>query len=144
MIYGSNQSIFDEGFIDSTLKNPNLFTEAMIFAEMSTRPTKVIESFCNSGEAKDMVNCGILTHDTLQRLAAQAKTDRCRDVAACHLAKEADDPLWNELIDARRKEREIMNELIMKYGNPATDVSNKIRDEIISKKIPTRFIINEE
>lgn len=143
MIFENSQSVFDEGFIDSTLKNPNLFTEAVIFDEISRRSASDIKNFCRSNEAKMMIEAGVISQGTIERLDAHTD-DHCKDISVCHIASENEDPLWQELIMARREERRIMNELLNKYGNNAEEIGSQVRKEIIEKKIPTKFIINED
>lgn len=142
MLLADNQKIFDEGFIDSTLKKPNLFTEAVIYDEISRRPYSQIKEFYDSPEARDMVAAGVISQDVVERLQ-DIPRDRRLGIASCHLADENDDPLWQQLIAARREERRIMNELLEKYGNSVDRISGNIRDEIINKKLPTKFIMHE-
>lgn len=142
MLFTDNQKIFDEGFIDSTLKNPNMFTEAVIYDEISHRPYKQIKEFCDSPEARDMVAAGVISQDIVERLN-DIPRDRRLGIASCHLADENDDPLWQQLIAVRREERRIMNELLDKYGNSVDRISGDIRDEIINKKLPAKFIMHE-
>ena len=147
MILNNNQksnftySVFDESVeIKAVLKNPNQFREAVIFEHMSHKDPATIKTFCNSTEARTMVESGAITYDTLDRLAQKANSDKgVINTAVCHVAKENDDELWNQLVQARAEERRIMNELLDKYRKEVTPIATNARTEIIEKCIPSRF-----
>ena len=147
MILNNNQnysfaySVFDESTeIKAVLKNPNQFREAVIFEHMSHKDPATIKTFCSSTEARTMVESGAITYDTLDRLAQKANSDKgVINTAVCHVAKENDDELWNQLVQARAEERRIMNELLEKYRKEVEPVAINARTEIIEKCIPSRF-----
>lgn len=136
-----SSTLFDESAtIKHTLKNPNQFREAVIYEHMSHKNPATIKAFINSPEAKAMIEAGSISYDTLDRLSRKADTDEnCMKTAVCHIAKENDDDLWNELLKARAEERRIMNELMNKYRTEADPVALKARTEIIEKCIPSNY-----
>lgn len=139
--YSFTHSVFDESVeIKAVLKNPNQFREAVIFEHMSRKDPATIKTFCGSTEARTMVEAGTITYDTLDRLSQKANSDKgVINTAVCHVAKENDDELWNQLVQARAEERRIMNELLEKYRKEVTPVAINARTEIIEKCIPSRF-----
>lgn len=138
---GFKHSIFDESVeIQGVLKNPNQFREAVIFEHMSHKDPATIKTFCNSSEAKAMIEAGTITYDTLDRLAKKANMDnRVINTAVCHVAKENEDDLWDQLVKARAEERRIMNELLDKYRADVGPIATNARTEIIEKCIPSKF-----
>ena len=134
-------SVFDESVeIKAVLKNPNQFREAVIFEHMSHKDPATIKTFCNSTEARTMIEAGAITYDTLDRLSQKANSDKgVINTAVCHVAKENDDELWNQLVQARAEERRIMNELLEKYRKEVGTIATNARTEIIEKCIPSRF-----
>ena len=138
---GFKHSIFDESVqIQGVLKNPNQFREAVIFEHMSHKDPATIKSFCYSSEAKAMIESGAITYDTLDRLSKKADMDnKTINTAVCHVAKENDDDLWDQLVKARAEERRIMNELLEKYREEVGPIAINARTEIIEKCIPSRF-----
>ena len=138
---GFKHSIFDESVeIQGTLKNPNQFREAVIYEHMSHKDPATIKTFCNSSEAKAMVEAGTITYDTLDRLAKKANMDdKVINTAVCHVAKENEDDLWDQLVKTRAEERRIMNELLDKYRADVGPIATNARTEIIEKCIPSKF-----
>ena len=134
-------SVFDESVeIKAVLKNPNQFREAVIFEHMSHKDPATIKTFCNSTEARTMIEAGAITYDTLDRLSQKANSDKgVINTAVCHVAKENDDELWNQLVQARAEERRIMNELLEKYRKEVGTIATNAHTEIIEKCIPSRF-----
>lgn len=134
-------TIFDESAtLPGVLKNPNQFREAVIYEHMSHKDPATLKSFVNSREAKTMIEAGAITYDTLDRLAKKANSDNsCINTAVCHVAKENDDDLWNQLVQARAEERRIMNELLDKYRKDVEPVALNAKTEIIEKCIPSTY-----
>ena len=139
--YSYTSQIFDESAtLPGVLKNPNQFREAVIYEHMSHKDPATIKTFVRSSEAKAMIEAGTITYDTLDRLSKKANTDdKCVNTAVCHVAKENDDDLWNQLVQARAEERRIMNELLAKYRDDVEPVALNAKTEIIEKCIPSTF-----
>ena len=133
-------SLFDESAtLPGVLKNPNQLKEAFIYDYISHKDPVKIYEFINSKEAKAMIEAGTITYDTLDKLSQKADDKKCgMNVAVCHVAKENNDELWDELIKARAEERRIMNELLSKYGNEVSPILDKAHEEIINS-IPNAF-----
>lgn len=134
-------TIFDESeTLPGVLKNPNQLREAYIYEHLSHLDRCTLNKFLNSSEAKAMVEAGTITYDTLDRLQRVAcGKDKTMKTAICHIAKENDDDLWEELVKARAEERRIMNALIEKYRAAAQPVAYKAYNEIIESCIPSEY-----
>lgn len=141
MIYDTQvSSVFggSSAHIESTLKNPNQYKEAVIESALSSLPKKKLNEFVNSKEAKMMLNEGIISQDCLDRLACENDNGLVK-TTVCHLAKENGDPVWDEFVRCRIKERRLMNELLSKYGDEAKPVVVKVEKEVLEASIPEYF-----
>lgn len=126
--------------IKTVLKNPNQFREAVIYEHLSHMDPTKIKVFVNSAESRAMLEAGTITYDTLDRLQKKADVNNtCVNTAVCHVAKENDDDLWDQLVAARAEERRIMNELLDKYRNDVESLATNARTEIIEKCIPSNY-----
>lgn len=132
-VFGSSDVV-----MESALKNPNQFREAVLFEALSAMPEKKIKEFVKSPEAKTMINEGMITQETLERLANEHKSGLIA-TTVCHMAKENGDPLWDEFVAARIQERRLMNDLLAKYGEQAKPVADAADKKIIESCIPEYF-----
>lgn len=136
-----NYTVFDESqTLPGVLKNPNQFREAVIYEHMSHKDPATLKRFVNSSEAKAMIEAGTITYDTLDRLAKKANSDNTVvNTAVCHVAKENEDDLWDQLVKARAEERRIMNELLDKYRKDVETVAINAKSDIIESCIPKQY-----
>lgn len=132
-VFGSSNVV-----MESALKNPNQFREAVLFEALSELPEKKIKEFINSPEAKTMLSEGIITQETLERLANEHK-DGLIATTVCHMAKENGDPLWDEFVAARIQERRLMNDLLEKYGDKAQPIADDADKRFVEACIPEYF-----
>lgn len=136
-----NSSVFggSEMQMESTLKNPNHYKEAVIECAISSLPRKKINEFVNSKEAKAMINEGLISQDCLDRLASENDEGRLIKTTVCHMAKENGDPTWDEFVRCRIEERRLMNDMLEKYGDNVKPEIVKVEKEIIESSIPEYF-----
>ena len=135
-----NSAVFGSGDmkLESALKNPNQFRDAVIFESLSSLPTKKINEFVNSKEAKTMINEGLISQDVLERLVNTSDKNILK-TTVCHMAKENGDPIWDEFVKERIQERRIMNDLLEKYGKDAKVIADNAEKEIVNASIPEYF-----
>lgn len=124
--------------MENTLRDPNQYREAILFEALAAMPAKRIQEFVTSKEAKMMVTEGILKQDTIDRLASH-HNNKILNTTICQLAKEADDPLWQELVAAHIQERRLMNELLEKYGAQAHTVADNAYENFVAPNLPKYF-----
>ena len=124
--------------LEGALKNPNQFREAVIYESINSLSENKINEFVKSDEAKHMIQEGYITDDTVDRLRHNGCKKHLK-MTVCHMAKEAGDPLWDELVACRVQERRIMNELMEKYANKATPIADNIEGDFINKCVPEYF-----
>ena len=124
--------------LEGALKNPNQFREAVIYESINSLSENKIKEFVESDEAKHMIEEGYITDDTVDQLR-QNGGKKCLKMTVCHMAKEAGDPLWDELVACRVQERRIMNDLMAKYADKATPVADNVEGDFINKCVPEYF-----
>ena len=124
--------------MESALKNPNQYRNAILFESLSSLSDDKLNEFVNSQEAKVMVNEGILTQETIERLASD-HNDSFINTTVCHMAKENGDPEWDAIVKCRIEERRLLNELIERYKDKAEVVVNGAKKEIVEGCIPDYF-----
>lgn len=142
MLIGQKSDLFGngEGSINTKLRNPNAFREAVIFNELRSLPTDKRKEFVKSEEARTMVNEGIISADAAERVE-DGEFDSVFLISVCKAAQAEEDPMWKELVDARARERSIMNELIEKYGDTAKQLQETANG--YKKLIPEYFRTNK-
>ena len=124
--------------LESALKNPNQFREAVIFETLNGLPNEKRREFIKSNEAKIMLTEGLITKDMLDRLAIESDNGVLK-TTVCHIAKENGDPIWDEFVRCRIEERRLMNELIAKYGEDAKPIADNADKDFVEACIPEYF-----
>lgn len=135
-IFSTNNYVSQEGSFNEDLKNPNELLEAYIADELRFAPEEKLQEFVNSPEAAAMMEAGIITRKTLVRLSKNDDLSRRTTMAAFQLAKEADDPLWNQLVKNRVREKELISKIEQKYSSRATKAARIGQKEYLKKKMP--------
>ena len=136
----SGSSVFGAADIklESALKNPNQFREAVIFEALNSLSIEKRKEFIKSNEAKTMLTEGLITKDMLDRLANESDNGVLK-TTVCHMAKENGDPIWDEFVRCRIEERRLMNELIAKYGEDAKPIADNADKDFVEACIPEYF-----
>ena len=111
--------------LESALKNPNQFREAVICESIRSLPSEKIKEFCASEEAKVMINEGYITQDTIERLADSGDTSIFK-TTVCHMAKEADEEGFPELAAQFRGVAAIEKEHEERYRKLLAKVEGKL------------------
>lgn len=127
------------GSIEGELKNPNELLEAFIYDELSQLTDEDKEVFVNSEEARVMEEAGIIGRRTLVRLSKNDDLARRTKMASFQIAKENNDPLWDQLVKNRVKERMLINKIVSKYGSRATRAA-KLGQKDYIKRMPKGFM----
>lgn len=140
MFNAYTSSVFgaSDATLKGALKNPNLFSEAVILESINRMPLHKIREFVKSPEAKQMLEGGVISQDSMDELCDKANSPYV-DTTVCHMAKEAGDPIWDELVAVRMQERRLMNMLREKYLDKAKPVADNVESDIIDKKVTPYF-----
>ena len=132
-VFGGSQAT-----LKGALKNPNLFTEAVVFESINRMPLHKIKEFVKSPEARQMLEANVISQESMDKLTAKAECSYL-DTTVCHMAKEAGDPMWDELVALRMQERRLMNALKEKYMDQAKSVADNVESDIIDHKVTPYF-----
>lgn len=123
--------------MEGALKNPNQFRDAILYESLNSLSSDKVKEFVGSNEAKFMVEEGLMSPETLERLANQG--DCILKTTVCHMAKENGDPMWDELVRLHMQERRVMNDLIEKYADEAKSVAESAIKTFVETCIPEYF-----
>lgn len=135
---GIFNSSFNNDF-DEDLKYDELL-ETYIYDEISKLPDEKIQEFVHSEAADAMMQKGLIGKRTLVRLSKADDMERRIGMAALQIAKDKDDPLWNQLAKIRERERDILDKINKKYENKARQSAKVGQKEYLKKKIPVGFM----
>lgn len=135
---GIFNSSFNNDF-DEDLKYDELL-ETYIYDEISKLPDEKIQEFVHSEAADAMMQKGLIGKRTLVRLSKSDDMERRIGMAALQIAKDKDDPLWNQLAKIRERERDILDKINKKYENKARQSAKVGQKEYLKKKIPVGFM----
>lgn len=130
--------------IDQELKNPNELLEAYIADELSFCSESQLEEFMNSSECKAMEEAGLISRKTLIRLSKNDDLSRRTKMAAFQLAKEANDPLWNQLVKVQMKRRDLISKIMTKYSSRATKAAKIGQRSYLKNKMPLSMMRRED
>lgn len=112
--------IFDE---DAEMELREMFVYDQLNQELNSDELR--EEFFNSELPDAMMEAGIVSKKTLVRLSKKDDLSRRKKMVVFQMAKEANDPLYHQLVKLRKKEREIIGKLYMKYSNRAAKTAVK-------------------
>ena len=118
--------------IDEEFDNEmNDIMEAFIVDDVIKMDSDSIKVWCESDEAKALVEANVLRKPTMMRLSKADDEKRRAKIVAYRLAKEANDPLYRKLIKYRTLWKQTSNKIMEKYGNKANRIAKKGQQEYI-------------
>ena len=118
--------ILEEDFVFTEEAEEEL-EEMFVYDELSQmlNTDELREEFFNSEYPEALMEAGIVSKKTLVRLSKKDDLSRRKKMVVFQLAKEANDPLYNQLVKLRKKEKTIIGKLYMKYSGRATKIAFK-------------------
>lgn len=117
-LYGTEALKSTEEFATSNAVLESLYVDDLLRLESSQ-----LKKFCESEEAKILVEKQVLKKPTLMRLSKADDERRRTKLLAYQLAKESNDPLWDKLKKYQKLRKETINAIMKKYGNKAARMS---------------------
>lgn len=105
--------------LEQDLKDPRELDRVYLFDELSRMSDAQKEEFAKSEECARLMEAGLISKKTLVRLSKTDDLSRRRKMAAFQIAKERKDPLWNQLVKNRIKERQLIRAIMAKYATGA-------------------------
>lgn len=113
--------------------NSDALLEAYLVDDIMHGSEEQIKQFCESEEAKILVEKAVLKKPTLIRLSASADFKRRVKLTAYQLAKDAKDPAWDKLKLHVMKKKEYAAKILTKYGPKAERIAKLAQKNYIKK-----------
>lgn len=105
--------------LEQDLKDPKELDRVYLFDELSRMSDAEKEEFPKTEKCARLMEAGLISKKTLVRLSKTDDLSRRRKMAAFQIAKERKDPLWNQLVKNRIKERQLIRAIMAKYATGA-------------------------
>ena len=113
--------LYGQGTIDSveSMANSDALMEAFLVDDVLRLSSDDIKNFCESEEAKILVEKAVLKKPTLMRLSKADDMKRRIKISAYQLAKEANDPEFAKLKKYTSLRKQSIAKIMKKYGTKA-------------------------
>ena len=129
VLYGHD--VLNEDFSNDI--NMDALVEMYFVDDISRMSTKQIKEFCESEQAKALVEKAVLTKPTMMRLSKQDDETRRIKLACYQLAKEANDPNFAKMVKYRDLWKKYRGLIFQKYANKATRIAKAGQREYLKK-----------
>ena len=118
-------SLYGTKPVDSIEKigNSKEILEAYFVDDIIKMSSDDIKSFCESEEAKILVEKAVLSKPTMMRLDKKSDEVRRTKLIAYQLAKAANDPNWAKLVKYQKLRKESIQKIMDKYGTKAAKIA---------------------
>lgn len=128
--------------ISSMFKNPNAVFESSLMMEAMNWTDEQIKEFCAPGGlGEELVSEGKLSKKTIMRLSKKDDLSRRTKKMCLDLARENDDPLWDQLAKNRIKERELIAKIVHKYSSKGSRLAVQAQKDFIKQsRLPKSFM----
>lgn len=128
--------------ISSMFKNPNAVFESSLMMEAMNWTDEQIKEFCAPGGlGEELVSEGKLSKKTIMRLSKKDDLSRRTKKMCLDLARENDDPLWDQLAKNRIKERELIAKIVHKYNSKGSRLAVQAQKDFIKQsRLPKSFM----
>lgn len=132
MLYGASQIATME-----SVANSNAVLEIFFVDDILRLNEQQIKEFCESEQAKVLVEKAVLKKPTMMRLSKADDEKRRVKLMAYQLAKQANDPEWTKLKQYTQKRKDSINKIMTKYGAKAEKMAKIAQKNYIAtaKKI---------
>ena len=138
MLFGSDE--FER--LNGDLNSSRRLQEAFLIDDLSRLPSDQLREFCESDEAKALVEANVLRKPTLVRLSKKDDETRRIKIAAYEICKEENPNLWKKLADNRVKEKKLINQIMTLYRSRAIKKARAEQKEYIKTAKKVKFPIS--
>lgn len=138
MLFGSDE--FER--LNGDLNSSRNIQEAFLVDDLSKLPSDQLKEFCESDEAKALVEANVLRKPTLVRLSKKDDETRRIKIAAYEICKEENPNLWKKLADNRVKEKKLINQIMTLYRSRAVKRARAEQKEYIKTAKKVKFPIS--
>jgi DNA-directed RNA polymerase subunit H (RpoH/RPB5) len=115
------------------MANDDALLEYFIIDDVLRGNQEQIKNFCESEEAKILMEKQVLNKPTLHRLSKQDDLKRRVKLMAYQLAKINNDPLWAKLVKYQKLKKETAQKILNKYGTKAERMAKIAQKNYIQK-----------
>ena len=127
-LYGANPiSSLEE------MANDDALLELFIIDDVLRGNQEQVKNFCESEEAKILMEKQVLNKPTLHRLSKQDDLKRRVKLMAYQLAKINKDPLWAKLVKYQGFKKDTAQKILNKYGAKAERMAKLAQKNYIAK-----------
>lgn len=128
--------------ISDVFKNPNKIFESSLMMEAMSWTDEQIKEFCAPGGiGEELVSEGKLSKKTIMRLSKKDDLSRRTKKMCLDLARENNDPLWDQLAKNRIKERELIAKIVHKYSSKGSRLAVQAQKDFIkNSRLPKSFM----
>lgn len=129
---------------ESTMENLNPDMEDALFEqflidECCTMSDEERKAFLESDLCQQLVQEGKMRKNTIVFLSGKDDLTRRTKLSAMAIAKQKKDPLFEKLRLNRIKERELLGQIIRKYGHQGEQIAKKSQKDWIKNRMPANF-----
>lgn len=126
-MYGTDNNNFEK------IANNNVLMEMFLVDDLMHGTSEQIAQFCESEEAKALMEKAVLTKPTLMRLSKTDDQKRRVKIIAYQLAKDANDPEWTKMKKYTALRKQSIRKIMKKYGKKAQRIAKVAQKEYIKK-----------
>ena len=108
--------------LEQDLKDPRELDRVYLFDELSRMSDAEKEEFPKTEKCARLMEAGLISKKTLVRLSKTDDLSRRRKMAAFQIAKERKDPLWNQLVKNRIKERQLIRAIMAYWSEILSEI----------------------
>ena len=124
------------------LNSSRRLQEAFLTDDLSRLPSEQLKEFCESEEAKALVEANVLRKPTLVRLSKKDDFTRRVKIAAFEICKEENPNLWKKLAENRVKEKKLINQIMTLYKSRAIKRAKAEQKEYIKSAKKIKFPVS--
>ena len=122
------------------VQNLDELQENYICAELYAATDATRKAFLESQDCKVMLERGLISKKTIIRLNKTDDLARRIKMATFQIAKEKNDPIWQKLVENRKRERMYIRQLQDKYKTGAIRSARVGQRDFLSQKMSAKFI----
>lgn len=113
--------------------------EQFLIDECCTMSDEERNAFLESELCQQLVQEGKMRKNTIVFLSGKDDLARRTKLSAMAIAKQKKDPLFEKLRINRIKERELLGQIVKKYGHKGEQIAKKSQKDWIKNRMPANF-----
>lgn len=135
--YGITEATSDDVVLEQSTEDA-LF-EQFLIDECCSMSDEDRKAFLESELCQQLLEAGKMRKNTIVFLSGKDDLARRTKLSAMAIAKQKKDPLFEKLRLNRIKERELLGQIVKKYGHQGERVAKKSQKDWIKNRMPSNF-----